>query len=77
MKALSDLKIGESAIIEAIEIKGILKRRMIDMGMTKGSKVKVEKVAPMGDPIDIKVKDFHVAIRKSDARNIYVKEISN
>ncbi len=73
MKALSDLKIGESGVIESIEVKGILKRRMIDMGMTKGSTIKVEKVAPMGDPIDIKVKDFHVAIRKSDARNIYVK----
>ena len=73
MKSLSDLKIGESAIIDSINIKGILKRRMIDMGITKGSEIKLEKFDPLGDPIDIRVKDYHIAIIKSDAKNIIVK----
>ncbi len=73
MKSLSDLNIGDVAIIDSINIKGILRRRMIDMGITKGCEIKVEKFAPLGDPIDIRVKDYHIAIRKSDAKNIIVK----
>ena len=73
MKSLSDFNIGDVAIIDSINIKGILRRRMIDMGITKGCEIKVEKFAPLGDPIDIRVKDYHIAIRKSDAKNIIVK----
>ena len=73
MKTLSDLKVGETAIIDSINVTGILKRRMIDMGITKGCEIKVEKFAPLGDHIDIRVKDYHIAIRKSDAKNIIVK----
>lgn len=73
MRNLNDLDIGETAVVEAINITGILKRRIIDMGLTKGCTVKIERVAPMGDPIDIKIKNSHIAIRRSDATNICVK----
>ena len=73
MRNLSDLGIGETAVIESIDITGILKRRIVDMGLTKGSTVKIERVAPLGDPIDIKVKNPHIAIRRSDATNIRIK----
>lgn len=73
MKSLSDLCIGETAIVESINITGILKRRIIDMGLTKGCTVKIERVAPLGDPIDVKIKNSHIAIRKSDATNICVR----
>lgn len=73
MKSLADMKIGESGVVDSINITGILRRRIIDMGLTKGSTVTIEKVAPLGDPIDVKVKDFHIAIRKSDAKNIIIK----
>lgn len=73
MKKLSDLNVGEYGIVESIDITGILKRRIIDMGLTKGCKVKIERVAPLGDPIDVRIKNSHIAIRKSDALNIVLK----
>ena len=73
MKKLSDLNVGEYGVVESIDITGILKRRIIDMGLTKGCKVKIERVAPLGDPIDVRIKNSHIAIRKSDALNIVLK----
>lgn len=73
MKTLNDLNVGEYGVVEAIDITGILKRRIIDMGLTKGCKVKIERVAPLGDPIDIRIKNSHIAIRKSDALNIILR----
>lgn len=73
MKTLAEMSIGESGVVDSIKITGILRKRLIDMGLTKGSTVTIEKVAPLGDPIDVKVKDFHIAIRKSDAKNIIIK----
>ncbi len=73
MKKLSDLNVGEYGVVEAIDITGILKRRIIDMGLTKGCKIKIERVAPLGDPIDVRIKNSHIAIRKSDALNIILK----
>ncbi|MGL5255779.1 MAG: FeoA family protein [Proteocatella sp.] len=73
MKTLNDLNVGEYGIVEAIDITGILKRRIIDMGLTKGCKVKIERVAPLGDPIDVRIKNSHIAIRKSDALNIILR----
>lgn len=72
MKTLNDMNIGDIATIDEINITGVLKRRIIDMGLTKGSRVKIERIAPLGDPIDVKIKNSHVAIRRSDAKNIIV-----
>ncbi len=75
-KRLNEIEVGKSAKI--IRIGGemsALKRRLLDMGITKGEIVKVEKVAPLGDPIDIVIKGYHLSLRKEEASNIVVEEI--
>lgn len=73
MKTLRDTKIGETAIVEKLLVQGALKRRIMDMGITKGTSVFVRKVAPFGDPIEITVRGYELSIRKSEAENIAVK----
>lgn len=72
---LSELKVGQKAKILSIDSKGTIKRRLMDMGIIVGEVVKVEKVAPLGDPIDIVVKNYHLSLRKDEAENIYVEGI--
>jgi len=75
---LSDLKIGQKARVISIGTKGIeriTKRRLMDMGVLKGETLRVEKVAPMGDPIDIVIKNYHLSLRKSEAQAIEVEVI--
>ncbi len=71
-RALSDLKPGESGIIESIYGKSAIKRRIRDMGVTNGSLIEVIRVAPMGNPIEVKVKDYHLSLRKDEAADIIV-----
>ena len=73
MKTLRDLNIGESAEIAKIKTTGALKQRFMDMGITKGTVVKVLKVAPLGDPIEIEIRGYNLSIRKGDAENIELK----
>jgi DtxR family Mn-dependent transcriptional regulator len=75
---LSELKPGESGLIEKVAGSGAIKRRIIDMGFTKGSLIEVIRVAPMGDPIDVKIKGYHLSLRKEEAASITViqKEIT-
>ena len=70
---LALLKPGEIGIIRKISSLGPLKRRLMDMGILVGEKVKVLKVAPLGDPIEIKVKKYNLSLRKSEAREIAVE----
>ncbi len=72
---LNELKPGDSATITKIAAKGEVRRRILDMGVGKGAEIKVEKVAPLGDPIDIMVKGYHLSLRKEDAKNIFVGEV--
>ncbi len=75
-KKLNELKIGSKGRILRIGGEsGTLKRRLLDMGITPGSEVKVEKVAPLGDPIDIFVKNYHLSLRRDEASQIIVEEI--
>lgn len=75
--ALSDLKIGEIAIVRELKIKDKqIKRHLLDMGITRGVKVRVKKIAPMGDPIDIELRGYELAIRKADLKLIDV-EVTN
>ena len=67
MKTLKDVKIGETAVIEKLHGEGALKRRIMDMGLTKGTQVYVRKVAPLGDPVEITVRGYELSLRKSDA----------
>ena len=67
MKTLKDVPVGESATIIKINGEGKVKRRIMDMGITKGTEVFVRKVAPLGDPIEITVRGYELSIRKADA----------
>ena len=70
MKTLRDLKIGDSGRIKKIGSVGALKQRYMDMGITKGETVKEEKIAPLGDPIEITIRGYRLSIRKADAEKI-------
>ncbi|MGI5870048.1 MAG: DtxR family transcriptional regulator [Kiritimatiellia bacterium] len=73
---LSELKPGEKATIERVAGEGAVKRRIRDMGVTTGSLVEVVRVAPLGDPIDVKVKGYHLSLRKEEAADISVKRVA-
>lgn len=73
MKTLKDVKIGESAVIEKQHGEGALKRRIMDMGLTRGTQVYVRKVAPLGDPMELTVRGYELSVRKADAELIEVK----
>lgn len=76
-KTLNDIKVGSSATVIQIGDMGALKRRLIDMGITPGVKIKVKKVAPLGDPIEINLRGYSLSIRRSEALNIYVQKDVN
>ncbi|MBE6948944.1 MAG: ferrous iron transport protein A [Ruminococcaceae bacterium] len=73
MKTLKDVKIGETAKVVKLHGVGAIKRRIMDMGLTKGVEVYVRKVAPLGDPIEITVRGYELSIRKADAEMIEVE----
>ena len=74
MKTLKDTKIGETVTVVKIHGQGAVKRRIMDMGITKGTSVYVRKVAPLGDPIELTVRNYELSVRKADAEMIEVKE---
>ena len=71
---LKDTKIGSRIIVKRINGEGALKRRIMDMGITKGVEVYIRKVAPLGDPIEVTVRNYELSLRKADAANIEVEE---
>ncbi len=73
MKTLRDVKIGESATIVRLHGEGALKRRIMDMGLTRGTQVLVRKVAPLGDPLELTVRGYELSVRKGDAELIEVE----
>lgn len=73
MKTLRDVKIGETATVIKLHGEGAVKRRIMDMGITKNTSVYVRKVAPLGDPIEITVRNYELSIRKADAEMIEVE----
>ena len=73
VKLLSELKRGERGRILKIGSGGGLRRRLLDMGLVPGSEIEMERVAPMGDPIEIKVKGYNLSLRKEEAASIQVK----
>ncbi len=74
MKTLRDVKVGQSAVVTKLNGEGGTKRRIMDMGITKGVEVYVRKVAPLGDPIEVTVRGYELSLRKADAAMIDVKE---
>ena len=73
MKTLKDIPIGGSARVTRVRGEGALQRRIMDMGITKGCLIKVRKAAPLGDPIEIKVRGYQLSLRKADAALIEVQ----
>ena len=73
MKTLRDVKIGETATVVKLHGEGAVKRRIMDMGITKNISVYVHKVAPLGDPIEVTVRNYELSIRKVDAEMIEVE----
>ena len=74
MKTLKEVKVGEDAVVKKLHGEGATKRRIMDMGITKGTAVHVRKVAPLGDPIELTVRGYELSIRKADAEMIEVEE---
>lgn len=70
---LKDIKIGEVCKVKRVHGEGALKRRIMDMGITKGVEIYVRKVAPLGDPVEITVRGYELSIRKGDAELIEVE----
>ena len=73
MKTLRDVKVGETATVQKIHGDGALKRRIMDMGITKGTEITVRKVAPLGDPVEVTVRGYELSLRKADAELIEVE----
>lgn len=70
---LNDIKAGSCAAVIRIGSMGALKRRLIDMGITPGVVIKIKKVAPLGDPLEINLRGYSLSIRRSEALNIFVR----
>lgn len=73
MKTLKEIKCGETARVAKLNGGGAIKRRIMDMGITKGTDVFVRKVAPLGDPVEITVRGYELSLRKADAEMIEVE----
>ena len=73
MKTLKDVKVGDTVKIVKLHGEGAVKRRIMDMGLTKGVEVYVRKLAPLGDPIEVNVRNYELSIRKADAEMIEVE----
>lgn len=72
MNTLKDVKVGETVKVVKLHGEGAVKRRIMDMGLTKGVEVYVRKVAPLGDPIEVTVRGYELSIRKADAQMVEV-----
>ncbi|MEE1273124.1 MAG: ferrous iron transport protein A [Olegusella sp.] len=72
MATLRDIKVGQDATVTKLTGTGALKRRIMDMGLTKGTRVHVSKVAPLGDPIEVTVRGYELSLRKDEAASIEV-----
>ncbi|HAM14370.1 MAG TPA: ferrous iron transport protein A [Eggerthellaceae bacterium] len=69
---LNDIEVGGTCTVERLNDTGEIRRRIMDMGITRGAEVSVRKIAPLGDPIDVTVRGYHLSLRRSDAANIEV-----
>ena len=75
MNTLRQAKIGDTVKVVKLHGEGAVKRRIMDMGITKGTEVYVRKVAPLGDPVEVNVRGYELSLRKADADMIEVEEV--
>ena len=73
MKTLKTAKVGETVTVVKLHGEGAIKRRIMDMGITKGVEIYVRKVAPLGDPIEVTVRSYELSLRKADAEMVEVQ----
>ena len=72
MRTLKDVKVGETVTVTKLHGEGPVKRRMMDMGITRGVELYVRKVAPLGDPVELNIRGYELSVRKDDAAIIEV-----
>ena len=72
MKTLRDAKVGDTVTVVRLHGEGAVKRRIMDMGITKGTNIYVRKVAPLGDPVEVTVRGYELSLRKADADMILI-----
>lgn len=73
MKTLRDVAVGETVKVVKLDGEGAVKRRIMDMGITKGVELYVRKIAPLGDPVEVTVRGYELSVRKADAEMIIVE----
>lgn len=73
MQTLKDAKCGQTVLVVKLHGEGAVKRRIMDMGITKGTEVFIRKVAPLGDPVEVNVRGYELSLRKADAQMIEVQ----
>ena len=73
MKTLKDAKVGDTVRVVKLHGEGAIRRRIMDMGITKGVEIYIRKVAPLGDPIEINVRGYELSLRKADAEMIEIR----
>ena len=73
MKTLKEVKVGETVTVVKLHGEGAVKRRIMDMGITKNTDIYVRKVAPLGDPVEVTVRNYELSLRKADAEMIEVE----
>ena len=74
MKTLKDAKVGETVTVKRLHGAGPVKRRIMDMGITKGVSIYIRKVAPLGDPMELNVRGYELSLRKADAEMVEIEE---
>ncbi|NLW79633.1 MAG: ferrous iron transport protein A [Ruminococcaceae bacterium] len=73
MKTLKDAKVGDTVIVKRLHGEGVLKRRFMDMGITKGVQLTIRKVAPLGDPMEVNLRNYELSLRRADCEMIEVE----
>ncbi len=73
MKTLKEVKVGETVEVRKLHGSGAIKRRFMDMGITKGTKIYIRKVAPLGDPVEVTVRGYELSLRREDAEMVEVE----
>ena len=74
-KTLKQVKCGETVTVQKLQGEGPVKRRIMDMGITKGSRIYIRKVAPLGDPVEVTVRGYELSVRKEDAKCVLVETV--
>ena len=75
MKTLKEAKVGDTVRVVKLHGEGAVRRRIMDMGVTKGAEVRIRRVAPLGDPVEVTVRGYELSIRKADAEMIEVESV--